>query len=152
MIKRIGITLLLLLLFFAPLPAAAAERGTAEEAQALVEKAIARYKEVGAEKTFAEINTPGGPFVDRDLYVTVTGPDNRLIAMGADPSRVGNSIVGIKDVDGKAFGDEIIATASAEGNWVEYKFENFTNGKTETKTTFFKKVDGYIFASGYYKP
>ena len=95
MIKRIGITLLLLL-FFAPLPAAAAERGTAEEAQALVEKAIARYKEVGAEKTFAEINTPGGPFVDRDLYVFVVGPDGKIIAHGGDKGRVGKNIVGFE--------------------------------------------------------
>src|SRR5687767_5443104 len=107
MIKRIGITLLLLL-FFAPLPAAATERGTAEEAQALVEKAIARYKEVGAEKTFAEINTPGGPFVDRDLYVTVTGPDHKMIAHGGDQGNIGATLAGVKDVDGKAFGDEII--------------------------------------------
>jgi hypothetical protein len=46
-IQRIGITLLLTLLFFAPRPASAAERGTAEKAHALVEKAIARYKQVG---------------------------------------------------------------------------------------------------------
>jgi cytochrome c len=151
MIKRIGITLLLALLFFAPLPASAAERGTAEEAQALVEKAIARYKEIGAEKTIAEINTPGGPFVDRDLYVFVIGPDHKIIAHGADKGRIGNTMVGFKDVEGKVFGDEMIA-ASAEGNWVEYKFENFTNKKTETKTSFVKNVDGYVFGSGYYKP
>jgi cytochrome c len=137
MIKRIAITLLLLL-FFAPLPAAAAERGTAKEAQVLVEKAIARYKAVGTHKTFAEINNPAGPFVDRDLYVFVVGPDHKIM-------------VGFKDVDGKAFGDEIIA-ASADGNWVEYKFENFTNKKTETKISFVKNVDGFVFGSGYYKP
>jgi cytochrome c len=152
MMQRIGITLLLVLLFFAPpLPAAAAERGTAEEAQALVEKAIARYKEVGAEQTIAEINTPDGAFVDRDLYVFVIGPDHKIIAHGADKGRIGDSMVGFKDVVGKAFGDEMIA-ASVEGNWVEYKFENFTNKKTETKKSFVKNVDGYVFGSGYYSP
>jgi hypothetical protein len=150
MIKRIAIRLLVLL-FFAPLPAAAAERGTAEEARVLVEKAIARYKAVGTHKTCAEINNPAGPFVDRDLYVFVVGPDHKIIAHGADKGRVGESMVGFKDVDGKAFGDEIIA-ASAEGNWVEYKFENFTNKKTETKISFVKNVDGFVFGSGYYKP
>jgi hypothetical protein len=152
MMQRIGITLLLVLLFFAPpLPASAAERGTAEEAQVLVEKAIARYKVVGTHRTFAEINNRNGPFVDRDLYVFVIGPDHKIIAHGADKGRVGKTMVGFKDVDGKAFGDEMIA-ASAEGNWVEYKYENFTNKKTETKTSFVKNVDGYVFGSGYYKP
>jgi cytochrome c len=152
MMQRIGATLLLVLFFFAPpLPASAAERGTAEEAQALVEKAIARYKEVGAEQTIAEINTPDGPFVDRDLYVFVIGPDHKIIAHGADKGRIGQTMVGFKDVEGKVFGDEMIA-ASAEGNWVEYKFENFTNKKTETKKSFVKNVDGYVFGSGYYTP
>jgi hypothetical protein len=53
MIKRIGIALLLLL-FFVP-SASTAERGTAEEAQALVEKAIARHKEVGTEQIIASL-------------------------------------------------------------------------------------------------
>lgn len=150
MSKRIAIALLLLL-FCAPLATSAAERGTAKEAQVLVEKAIARYKIVGTHKTFAEINNRAGPFVDRDLYVFVIGPDHKIIAHGADKGRVGETMVGFKDVDGKAFGDEIIA-ASAEGNWMEYKFENFTNKETETKISFVKKVDGYVFGSGYYKP
>jgi hypothetical protein len=153
MIQRIGITLLLVLLFFAPLPASAAERGTAEEAQALVEKAIARYKEVGAEKTFAEINAPGGTFVDRDLYVFVIGPSpgHKIIAHGADKSRVGMTLVGEVDVDGKAFGDEMIA-ATAEGNWVDYKWMNYTTKKAEPKKSFVKNVDGYVFGAGYYSP
>jgi hypothetical protein len=151
MIRRISVTLLGLL-FFAPVPTSAVERGTAEEAQALVEKAIARYKEIGAEQTFAEINDPEGTFVDRDLYVFVGGPDHKLAAHGADPSRVGgDTLVGLKDVDGKVFGDEIIA-ASAEGNWVNYKFENFTNGRIEAKSSFVKKIDDYVFGIGYYKP
>ena len=150
MIKRIAIRFLVLL-FFAPLPASAAERGTAEEAQVLVERAIARYKVVGTHKAFAEINNRAGPFVYHDLYVFVVGPDHKIIAHGADKGRVGESMVGFKDVDGKAFGDEIIA-ASADGNWVEYKFENFTNKKTETKISFVKNVDGFVFGSGYYKP
>jgi cytochrome c len=150
MIRRIGVTLLLGLLF-APLPASAAERGTAEEAQALVEKAIARYEEVGPQQTFAEINAPGGSFVDRELYVFVVGPDHRLTAHGADPARVGNTLVGLKDDVGKPIGDEIIA-ASAEGNWVEYRFLNFTNGQSETKTSFVKSFDGHVFACGYYTP
>jgi hypothetical protein len=138
-------------LLFAPLPASAAERGTAEEAQALVEKAIARYKEVGAQQAFDEISDPEGPFVDRDLYIFVVGPDGKVVAHGADPSRVGETLVGLRDADGKAFGDEIIA-ASAEGNWVDYKFENFTNGRIENKSSFVKKVDDYVFGCGYYKP
>jgi len=151
MIQRIGITLLLGLLFFAPLPASAAERGTAEEAQALVEKAIARYKEVGAEQTFAEIDTPGGSFVDRDLYVFVVGPDKRTVAHGVDQTLIGDLMVGSKDYRGKPFGDEILA-ATPEGFWVDYHFKNYVTGKNEQKSSFVRKVGDYIFGCGYYKP
>ena len=48
---------------------AAAEKGTAEEAVAMVKKAAALVKSSGKEKAFAEFNNPKGAFVDRDLYV-----------------------------------------------------------------------------------
>ena len=100
--KTLRYTLLLLLLFASPAPAA--ERGTAEEAQALVEKAIARYKEVGAEQVVTEINTCEGSFADRDLYVFVVapGPGHKLIAQAAKMVEPKKSFV--KKVDGYIFG------------------------------------------------
>ncbi len=61
------------------------------------------------------------------------------------------TLVGEVDVDGKAFGDEMIA-ASAEGNWVDYKWMNYTTKKAEPKKSFVKNVDGYVFGAGYYSP
>lgn len=150
MMQRIGMTLLSGLLLFAPLPTSADERGTAEEAQALVEKAIDRYKEVGAEKSFAEISDPKGPFVDRDLYVFVVAPDKKMVARGADQTAIGSSMVGVVDAFGNRFGDKILA-ATSEGSWVDYRWKNYVTGKNEQKSSFVKNVDGYIFGCGYYK-
>lgn len=50
---------------------AAGEKGTTQEAQALVKKAIAYYDKNGKDKTIGELVKTPGPFVDRDLYVTI---------------------------------------------------------------------------------
>jgi cytochrome c len=45
--------------------AAAADRGTADEATVLVKKGIAYLKANGPEKAYAAFNDPQGQFVDR---------------------------------------------------------------------------------------
>ncbi len=50
----------------------AAEKGTAKEAQDLVAKAIAYYKDNGKDKAFAAINDPKGQFVKKDLYISLS--------------------------------------------------------------------------------
>ena len=48
-----------------------ATRASEAEAQAMVKKAIEFYKKNGKDKALAEFMKKPGPFVDRDLYVTV---------------------------------------------------------------------------------
>ncbi len=127
------------------------DRGTAGEAQALVDKAIARFQEAGPEAAFAEINDRKGRFVDRDLYIFVIGPDKIIAAHGADAARIGMNVMELKDVDGKLYGPEL-AAAPAEGAWVDYKFKNPVSGEVEPKSSWVKSVDGYVFGCGYYKP
>src|SRR5262245_52573739 len=67
--KRIAI-LLSSLLAFSTL-AQAGERGTPDEAHAMVKKAISFFKANGKDKTMAALNDPKGAFIDRDLYVFV---------------------------------------------------------------------------------
>ncbi len=117
----------------------------------MVEKAIARYQEVGAEKAFAEFSDLKGAFVDRDLYVFVIGPDSKVVAHGADSSRIGLDATTLADEDGKAYGKELLA-ATAEGVWVDYKFKNPVSQQVEPKSSFAKLVDGYVFGCGFYKP
>lgn len=53
---------------FATPAAAADDRGTAEEAQDMVARAIDYYDEMGPEAAFAKFNTnPAPEFLDRDL-------------------------------------------------------------------------------------
>jgi cytochrome c len=50
---------------------AAAEQGSADEASAMVKKAVAYLKTNGKEKTLAEASNHKGQFIDRDLYLSI---------------------------------------------------------------------------------
>jgi len=89
------------------LTAHAGEFGTADEAKAMLEKAVAA---VEADKASAlEKFTKGDDgFKDRDLYPYCGGPDGTFTA---HPTLVGKSLKDLKDKEGKALGEEIYAKA-----------------------------------------
>ena len=135
--------------------ASAQDRGTADEAVALVKKAIAFYKANGAEKTFAEINNPAGQFRQKDLYLFAArkqsgGP---TLAHGANPRLLGKPLADLKDVDGVPFVRKLSEVAnSKEGHgWVDYRWPNPVSKQIEHKSTYVEAVDDLYFACGIYK-
>jgi signal transduction histidine kinase len=135
-------------------PALADDRGTPEQAKALVEKAAAHIKDVGAEKALADFDDPKGGYQDRDLFVFVYGPDNKIVGSAGVPALRGKDVTLLKDVDGKEFGKLIIATAGANaaGGWVEYRMTSPVTKKVEPKKTYAIKVGDYILGAGAYNP
>ncbi len=139
---------------FAMLAAPAAwaqERGTPDEAKALVERAAKHLHAVGPEKAIPDFKDPKGGYQDRDLFVFAYGPDLKILPAGGPPALTGRDATALKDVDGKEFGKAIIAAAEAGGGWVEYRMANPATKKTEAKKTYAVKVDGYVLGSGAYK-
>ncbi len=132
-------------------PAASAERGTAEEAQALVARAIALYDEQGM-AAFEVMNRGEDGFRDRDLYIFVIGPDDRTVVHAADANQLGADVMALKDSDGMPFGPAMIAAATPEGAWIDYRWPNPQTGAVESKSSWVVKHDGYIFGCGVYKP
>jgi cytochrome c len=128
--------------------------GTANEAKALVEKAITYVKANGNEKGFAEISNLKGKFVDRDLYVWVADMNSnaKCLAHGANEKLIGKDLIEFKDSDGKLFISEIVNVAKAKGTgWVDYKWTNPVSKKIELKSVYFEKVDNLVYACGFYK-
>ncbi len=137
---------------FAPILAAAAEKGTKEEAVAMVKKAIEYAKANGNEKAFSEINNPKGQFVDRDLYVVVYDMNGKCLAHGANQKMVGRELIDNKDIDGKEFMKERIALMKANNTaWQEYKFMNPVSKQIEPKLMYLEKHGELIFGCGVYK-
>src|SRR5262245_2823457 len=77
------------LVFSASVLLFAGERGTPAEAKAMLQKAIAHYKEVGRKQALADFNAKKPPFGDRDLYVFCIGRDLTIVANGGFPQYVG---------------------------------------------------------------
>lgn len=141
--------------FVATAPALAQERGTANDATALIKKVIAHYKANGKEKTFAAINEQNPEFKYKDLYVfgSVAKEGQPLAAHGANPRMVGKDMGELKDADGYPFAKKIIEIAtSKEGKgWVDYKWPNPVTKAIEAKSTYVERVDDLYFAVGIYK-
>jgi cytochrome c len=55
----------------------AQDRGSAVEAKALLDKAVAYYKANGQPKAFAAFNDPKGAFVSKDLYIFALDMDGK---------------------------------------------------------------------------
>ncbi len=129
-------------------------RGTPDEAVALVKKAIVFYKANGREKMIAEINNRTSQFVEKDLYIfispIVAGP---VLAHGANAKLVGRTLDDLRDVDGVYFTRKFREVASAkEGKgWVDYKWPNAKSGQLEPKSTYVERVDDIYIACGAYK-
>ena len=135
-------------------PAAAGDgRGTAQEAQDMVARAIAYYDEMGAEAAFAKFNkNPAPEFLDRDLYIFVGGRDDGMVAHAVNPSLLGVKYSSFVDADGRRFGEEMRNAVTPDGIWVDYRFRNPATGEIEPKSTWTVLHDGYIFGVGINKP
>lgn len=132
--------------------AEASERGTADEARALVQRAVSHMKAAGKEKSLADFTRPDGGFVDRDLYVFTYGPDGKVTSNGGNAAMIGRDITKVKDADGRLFANEIIEIANTKGSgWVDYKWPNTVSKKIEQKSSYFEKHDDQIIGVGFYK-
>ena len=131
----------------------AADRGTPAEAKAMLQKAVAHYKEVGRKQALADFNVKKTPFGDRDLYVVCIGPDHKVIANGGFPQYVGHSADLLKDAEGKSVGKAgwDVATSKGEGS-VKYQWTNPMTRKPEPKITFFAKAGDDVCGVGAYNP
>jgi cytochrome c len=142
-------------LAFAPLVlgsfALAATSATKDEAVAMVKKAVTAIKSEGPDKAYAEIDDPKGPFVDRDLYITVVNMDGVVLAHGADKTRIGTNQMNDKDPDGKEFLKERIDLAKTEPSfWQSYKFMNPVSRQVEPKQMYCERLNDTIVCGGVY--
>ena len=128
--------------------ALAADFGTAAEAKAMLEKAVAALKanQAGALTMFTKGE---GGFKDRDLYPFCGGPDGMFTA---HPSLVGKSLKDLKDKSGKPLGEDIYKSAQ-EGKITEVSYMWPRPGTTDPvpKVSFVTKVGNQVCAVGYYK-
>jgi len=140
--KKFALVLLLTALagfvFGAPL----AERK--KKCEDLVNKALAHYQKVGAEKCFADVSDPKGALVDGEYYVFAYDFSGTCVAHGQFKERVGKNFLDATDPNGVKTVVEhlkVAKSAAAEG-WDFYSFRNPTTKAIEKKTSFVKRIPG----------
>ena len=130
---------------------AAEDRASEAEAEAMVKKAIVYYDKNGRDKALAEYQKNPGPFVDRDLYITVYTLDGVALSH-LNPKMVGKNMMELRDADGKYHIRERLEAAKAgTSGWQDFKFFNPVNKNIEPKRMYWEKHDGIVFACGAYK-
>jgi signal transduction histidine kinase len=131
--------------------------GTADEAKAMLVKAVAAVK---ADKTKAldMFNKGEGGFLDRDLYPFCFGASDGKIVALANPNAkqlIGQDQRTLKDPTGKAFGLDVYAAAQKpEGQITEvgpYLFSRPGDPKPVPKVSFVARVADLGCGVGYYK-
>jgi signal transduction histidine kinase len=130
---------------------AQAKFGTAAEAKAMLEKAVAAVKADKAKAIDMFIKGEGG-FKDRDLYpFCFNVADGKVLATQAK-TLIGMDVRTIKDKSGKAFGEEIFKAAQ-EGKITEVSYMFPRPGETEPaqKISFVTKIGDVGCGVGYYK-
>jgi hypothetical protein len=142
-------------------PTAFAQRsgqfGTADEAKAMLMKAVAAVRE-DKTKALDIFNKGESGFLDRDLYPFCFNiNDGKLVAVPNPNAKqlLGQDVRTIKDSTGKVFGlEQYLATEKPEGQITEvsYMFPRPGNDKTPvSKVSFVTKVGDLVCGVGYYK-
>jgi hypothetical protein len=127
---------------------AAAEYGSAQEAKAMLDKAVVEMKK---DKTaaLAKFNKGEAGFKDRDLYPFCASPDGITTA---HPTYLGKNLKELKDKSGKAFGEEIFKVAeTGKVKQVTYMWPRPGQTEPVQKITYVTKVGDQICGVGYYK-
>jgi Single Cache domain 2 len=119
---------------------------TAEEAKALLERAIAAVKEDKA-KAFEMFATGEGGFKDKDLYVWCANASDGILTV--HPTNKGKELRDIKGKHGAPFGETIMQNA-AEGTIKTYWWPRPGSDQAFEKTTYYTKVGDQVCGVGYY--
>ena len=147
---------LLCAIAFAGAALAQAQSGTAAEAKAMLEKAVAAVKADKA-KALDMFNKGEGGFLDRDLYPFCSNISDGKVVAVANPNAkqlIGTDGRTLKDATGKAFGQEMFEAAQKpEGtiSEVSYMFARPNDPKPVPKVSYITRVGDLYCGVGYYK-
>jgi len=127
-------------------------QGTADEAQALVERAVMHFRGHGGRGSLAAITSADGGFHDRDMYVFAWDRELVYHAFAGKPHNVGKNAQAIIGTDTTQLRADVWDAAARGGGWVDYDFLNPANGQIAPKTSFVLPVDDdLVLGCGIYK-
>ncbi|MBX9958982.1 MAG: cache domain-containing protein [Burkholderiaceae bacterium] len=127
------------------------QQGTADEALALVQKAVQFRQQTTREGFVRDLTNPAQGFHDRDMYIFALDRAGHYRAFGGNPAKVGTRVQDIPGIDGQGLLEAIVAQAEREPGWVEYDITNPATGAVQTKMSYVLRVDDLYVGCGVYK-
>ncbi len=125
-------------------------QGTAEEAAAMVSRALEHYRNQGS-AALRDFNAASGLFIDRDLYLFGIDDDGVYRVFGGQPAKVNTRMQDVKGVDGAELVRKVKAAVAQGGGWVEYDFRNPTTDKLQPKMSYVMRCGDINLGCGVYK-
>jgi methyl-accepting chemotaxis protein len=127
------------------------QQGTADEALALMERAIAYRQQTTPDGFVRGVTAAEQGLFDRDMYVFILDRNGTYLAFAGNAAKVGTRVQDIAGIDGQGLINAIVAQASREPGWVEYDITNPTTGTVQTKMSYVQQVDDVFVGCGVYK-
>jgi len=147
-----------LLTLWTALPAQAApdhlagSPATVDDAKALVLRAADELSKVGFDTACGEFLQKTGSYWVGDLYVFVMDFEGTWRCYPPKPEAAGIGLLLLQDVDGKYFIQDMVDLAKSAGDgWIDYKWKNPRNGQIQLKTSYIKRVGGFVVAAGVFR-
>ena len=127
-------------------------QGSADEARALVDRALALVQQQGRSASHAALHSADEGFVDRDLYVFIVDRDGRYQLHGAKPEMEGRRVHDLPGIEGDRFVRDAFAAAATGGDWIEYQIVHPVTGQVQPKASWVQDVDGRtVIGCGFYR-
>jgi len=127
------------------------QQGTADEAVALVQRAVALHKSTSHDQFLRSLTDKNQPYHDRDMYVFVLDSAGTYRAFGGNPAKVGTRVQDIPGIAGDRLVSDIVAQADRAPGWVEYDINNPATGAVQTKMSYVSRVGDLYVGCGVYK-
>src|SRR5262245_50716679 len=125
--------------------------GTAAEAKAMLEKAVAEIK-ANETAALAKFNKGEGGFKDRDLYVFCYDMSSGKFTAHVNQSLLGTDVKALKEKDGSPLGEKVFnATKPGAINTVAYNFPKPGTSEPVAKESYVTQIGNQGCGVGYYK-
>jgi methyl-accepting chemotaxis protein len=126
-------------------------QGSADEAHALVDRALAHLAAAGRDQAVADFHRPDSGFVDRDLYLFAFDRHGLCTIFGSRPALVGRTVDDVPGLDGPRFLKDVWNAADKGGGWVPYQVLNPLTGVVAAKESWIVKLDdNELMGCGFY--
>ena len=129
-----------------------APRATADDARAMLERAVALARTEGHAAAAARFNDRRSDFVKDDLYVFMVNMDSgRFEAMGMNPALSDTDALGLHDAAGHALIAEMVAKLqAADEATVDYVWRNPVTNRVENKRSYVRRDGRSLIGVGHY--